>query len=213
MTHAELVQGVPLGGTESGDNAERIIAATIEVIAVCGVERVTLKDVSAEAGVSIGTIQHYFKRRDKLIDEALYRYTHESVNFLRKWSDASADPWTAIVDMFTAYGQRDNWGRTARVWITLVNASMHEVSHLRMLNTITEEWRKLFRDVIHRGIVAGRFSPEGDVDDIVEIMIGLTDAFTVRQVGSVIEYGPRMQSVVRVFLDMLKLYLNVHDLG
>ncbi|MCJ7709339.1 MAG: TetR/AcrR family transcriptional regulator, partial [Chloroflexi bacterium] len=48
---------------------ERILTAAEQLLVTHGVERSRLRDVSEAAGVSIGTVQHYFDTRDRLIAE------------------------------------------------------------------------------------------------------------------------------------------------
>lgn len=196
---------------DQSGNVQRIINATIETIATEGVEHARLKDISATVGVSIGTIQYYFKTRDNLIDQALYRYTMDSVDYLRSAATSHDDPWESIVEMMLAYVHRQDGERKARIWISLVNAGMLNVRHLRMLNTIAEEWRKLYRDMIISGLYSGRFKPTADIDDLVELMYGLTDAFAVGQVASVLDYTHKVERLTHVFLGMLKEALNVQE--
>jgi AcrR family transcriptional regulator len=193
------------------ENSERIIEAAVEVIARDGIEHARLKDIGAVAGVSIGTIQHYFDTRDNLIDRALYRYTIDSIDYLRQLIDSGGDPWDDIVQVYTAFLGRRDGERKARIWISLVNAGMFNVRHLRMLNTVYEEWHRLFRDMLYRGVATGRFNPTRDIEDIVTIMSGITDAFSIGQMGSVPGYNEKALRVGEAFLEMLKGYLNVED--
>lgn len=50
-----------------------IAAATARLIASSGLEAVSLRSVAAEAGVSMGRVQHYFATKDDLLLEALQR--------------------------------------------------------------------------------------------------------------------------------------------
>src|SRR3712207_773273 len=50
-----------------------IAAATARLIASSGLEAVSLRSVAAEAGVSMGRVQHYFATKDELLLEALQR--------------------------------------------------------------------------------------------------------------------------------------------
>ncbi len=50
-----------------------IAAATARLVAANGLEAVSLRSVAAEAGVSMGRVQHYFATKDDLLLEALQR--------------------------------------------------------------------------------------------------------------------------------------------
>jgi AcrR family transcriptional regulator len=192
-------------------NSERIIEAAVDVIASAGIQRARLKDVSAAAGLSIGTIQYYFETRDNLIDQALYRYTFDSVDYLRRSFVGEGDPWEDIIQVVYGFLNRLDGERKARIWVSLVHAAMFNVRHLRMLNTIYDEWRKLFRDMLLRGVSVGRFKPARDIEDIVEIMVGMTDAVSIGQVGSMLAYSDQPERFAEAFLEMLKGYLHIDE--
>ncbi|GAA3237280.1 TetR/AcrR family transcriptional regulator [Actinocorallia longicatena] len=54
------------------DERRRTIAeAVIELVTTAGVEAASLRTVAAEAGVSMGSVQHYFKTKDEMLLFAL----------------------------------------------------------------------------------------------------------------------------------------------
>ncbi|MFF3070240.1 TetR/AcrR family transcriptional regulator [Kitasatospora sp. NPDC057904] len=61
------------------DREERrrhIAAALLRIITTRGLEGVSLRDVAAEAGVSMGAVQHYFATKDEMLRFAI-EYNHE----------------------------------------------------------------------------------------------------------------------------------------
>jgi AcrR family transcriptional regulator len=61
------------------DHYERrrhIGAAVLRLIATCGLEAASLRNVAAEAGVSMGTVQHYFTTKQEMLGFA-QRYNYE----------------------------------------------------------------------------------------------------------------------------------------
>lgn len=197
--------------TDEPENVTRIIAATIDAIADEGIHKVRLQDISAVAGVSVGRIQYYFKTRDNLIDQALYKYMTDSIAYLRSAASDVPDAWDALVEMVQTHRRRHDNERKARIWISLVHAGMLNARHLRMLNTISAEWHKLYRDLLLRGIYSGRFTPTADVDEIVDIMVGLTDAFAVGHASVALDHNDKLDRVTALFLAMLRQTLNVVD--
>ena len=49
------------------DPAGAIVTALLEVVSERGLERATVREVAASAGVAIGTVQHYFPTKDAMI--------------------------------------------------------------------------------------------------------------------------------------------------
>jgi TetR/AcrR family transcriptional repressor of bet genes len=61
---------------------EQVIAATIQCIVDKGLSKMSVKDISAQAGVSTGIIYHYFKNKEDLLLQVLkesFRKSHEQV--------------------------------------------------------------------------------------------------------------------------------------
>ncbi|MBJ7290511.1 TetR/AcrR family transcriptional regulator [Williamsia sp.] len=49
------------------DPARSIVDALLDVVAEHGLERATVREVAATAGVAIGTVQHYFPTKDAMV--------------------------------------------------------------------------------------------------------------------------------------------------
>jgi TetR/AcrR family transcriptional repressor of bet genes len=58
------------------ERRQHIGAAVLRLIATRGLEAASLRNVAAEAGVSMGTVQHYFTSKQEMLDFA-QRYNYE----------------------------------------------------------------------------------------------------------------------------------------
>jgi TetR/AcrR family transcriptional regulator, transcriptional repressor of bet genes len=58
------------------ERRRQIGAAVLRLIAIRGLEAASLRNVAAEAGVSMGTVQHYFTTKQQMLDFA-QRYNYE----------------------------------------------------------------------------------------------------------------------------------------
>ncbi len=156
---------------------ERILAAAERLLVTRGVDRSRLRDVSEEAGVSIGTVQHYFDTRDRLIAE-LFDWSAE--RRIRAWLDAAptdGDPWQRLVSLLDASLPEPLLWRS-RIWIEF--CAMARDDELRAkLDRFYEAWRPPYRKVIEDGIAAGVFRPIWPVADIVDQFIILADGASV----------------------------------
>ena len=94
--------GSPNGEAHRAAQRERILQAAEQLLVTHGVERSRLRDVSLAAGVSIGTVQHYFDTRDRLVAE-LFDWSSE--RRLETWllaASTAGDPWTRLVSLLDA---------------------------------------------------------------------------------------------------------------
>jgi AcrR family transcriptional regulator len=53
------------------DKRERLIAAACQVMYAQGVEKTTLADIAAAAGIPLGNVYYYFKTKDHLLQAVI----------------------------------------------------------------------------------------------------------------------------------------------
>ena len=169
--------GRPPNEVQRQAQRERILTAAEALMVSHGVERSRLRDVAEAAGVSIGTVQHYFDTRDRLIAE-LFDWSAE--RRLSVWTDAvpaDGDPWSRLVALLYASLPEPALWRS-RIWIEF--CAMARDDELRAkLDRFYDAWRPPFRSVIEEGIAAGAFHPQWPIDDIVDLFIILGDGASV----------------------------------
>ena len=156
---------------------ERILRAAESLLVTHGVERSRLRDVSEAAGVSIGTVQHYFDTRDRLIAE-LFDWSSE--RRLRAWRDAApkgGDPWSRVVALLYA-SLPDPMLPRARVWVEFCAMARDEQLRAK-LDRHYDAWRAPFREAIEDGVAGGVFHPIWPIADIVDLFIVFGDGALV----------------------------------
>jgi TetR/AcrR family transcriptional repressor of nem operon len=62
-------------GSRGTDKRRRLTAAAARVLHEQGVERTTIADIAAAAGVPVGNVYYYFKTKDELVQAALTEQT------------------------------------------------------------------------------------------------------------------------------------------
>ena len=80
---------------KSVDHEERrraIAEAVYEVIGTHGLEAVSLRDVAAQAGVSMGAVQHYFKSKDEMLLFALGHTRDRVLSRMQEELSAVSEP-------------------------------------------------------------------------------------------------------------------------
>lgn len=184
---------------------ERILAAAEKLLVTHGVEGSRLRDVAEAAGVSIGTVQHYFDTRDRLIAE-LFEWSSE--RRLSAWLAAApegTDPWTHLVALLNASLPEPLVWRS-RVWIEF--CAMARVDQLRRkLGRFYDAWRPPFRQAIEDGIATGVFHPTSPVEDIVDLFVILGDGASVAiSLGAP---GITAEHLQRVFLETARAVLGL----
>lgn len=169
MTHPAM------GGADDrrAQQRERILRAAEQLLVTHGVERSRLRDVAEVAGVSVGTVQHYFDTRSRLVAE-LFDWSSE--RRLAAWLAAvhgDGDPWTRLSRLLDASLAEPLLPRS-RIWIEF--CAMARDEELReKLGRYYDAWRPPFREVIEEGVAAGVFRPTRPVADIVDLFVIFAD--------------------------------------
>ena len=172
-----------MGGRTTNNEAlrtaqrERILSAAERLLVTHGVERSRLRDVSEAAGVSIGTVQHYFDTRDRLIAELFDWSSERRLSAWLAGLPAGGDPWTRMVALLGSSLPEPLLARS-RVWVEF--CAMARDDELRAnLDRFYEAWRPPFREAINDGVAAGVFHPALPVNDIVDLFIIMVDGAQV----------------------------------
>lgn len=183
----------------------QIVAAAARAIGEYGFDGVRLADVAREAGVSVGTVQHYFGSRQALVAATFRHFNEEAAQRCRDIVAAAGDdPWdglVALVDHVAAGNMRWN------LWTELVSAAMRRPELLPAMNEAYRAWRAPIAAVVAAGIEEGAFQPGQPLDDVVDGLVGLIDGLGVQvQLGALA--SARMR---RILLDALPLVLGADD--
>ena len=74
----------------------RLTEVLLDVVAEGGLEAATIRTVAAAAGVSIGTVQHYFKTKDDMLGHA-YRTVGKEIGDRAEQEAEGATSWKAAI--------------------------------------------------------------------------------------------------------------------
>jgi AcrR family transcriptional regulator len=164
-------------GARRAQQRERILSAAEQLLVVHGAERTRLRDVGEAAGVSIGTVQHYFDTRDRLMRE-LFEWS--SARRLDGWLSAATDDrdaWARVTNLL-GHALAEPIQRRSRIWIEFCAMARNEELRAK-LGHFFDAWRRPFQEAIEDGIAAGVFRPQRPTDDIVDMLIMLVDGAEV----------------------------------
>ena len=98
------------GGTKGAQagKRERLIAAAAETIYAAGVEKTTLADVAAAAGIPLGNVYYYFKTKDALVQAVVEAHLAEARAMLAAIDHAYPGPRERLKALFGALAQQSD---------------------------------------------------------------------------------------------------------
>jgi AcrR family transcriptional regulator len=156
-----------------------VLASVERLVAVRGFERVRLRDVAKEAGVSIGSLQHHFETRDGLLREAFLWSASRRVEQWAAEADVSGDPWQRLSSLLESVFDVDDFQQRSTIWIEFSAAAARDDEIRKVMADLYDRWRAPLREVIRKGVEAGVFTLVGDIDDVVDILAAEIDGLEV----------------------------------
>lgn len=159
---------------ERREEAEvRMLSAAERIIALRGVERLTLADVGLEAGYSRGLPTHHFGNR-----QALLRAVTKSIQtkFLEQLEDAAGDKKgiTALDALIRYYfGRKDPAWISTRVALVMLVSSMQAGSDINdLMSQYNKNWNQLIEGHLHYGLSNGEIRADIDVSSYASLIYG-----------------------------------------
>ncbi|GAA2645998.1 TetR/AcrR family transcriptional regulator [Streptomyces lunalinharesii] len=144
-----------------------------------GVDGVSLRDVAAEAGISLGRIQHYFRNRDELLLFALRHINHQAAERIRQRILAlERDPTPRTVIRACCAGMLP-LDAESRAGLLVAAAYYSRAVHDPALGAEARDGipklRDLFVDQLRSAAERGEVPPERATADEAMILIALAD--------------------------------------
>ncbi len=147
------------------ERRREIVDAAVEVFGASGFEGATIADVARRAGVSTGTVVHYFGSKAGLFQAAMVERFLEQVESLEEviagHRGSSRDLLRAVLTRAWKHLMRP---MTVDLMICAMSqAQSHPEASGVMLRETGDRWRRLMGAVLSAGVATGEFRPM-DID-------------------------------------------------
>jgi TetR/AcrR family transcriptional regulator, transcriptional repressor for nem operon len=87
---------------------ERLIAAACETVYQQGIEKTTLADIAAAAGIPLGNVYYYFKTKNDIVQAVIDFHAREARAMLKALDDEYENPRDRLKVLFGALGERSD---------------------------------------------------------------------------------------------------------
>lgn len=170
----------PRAGIHEAERRAQILQAARACIVALGYERATVRDVAEAAGVSTGTIVHYFGDKDSVLEAALLGKVQDTGIAFRAALTGAQSAWERLERLVTASlpaseEVRDEW----RLWLTFWG----EVTRNERLRAVSEKqhrrWTRFLARIIAEGSASGEFAPV-DPDITATQLAALIDGLAIQ---------------------------------
>jgi AcrR family transcriptional regulator len=164
----------------AAERRPQILQAAARVVAARGLTGMRLADVAKEAGLSIGTVQHYFGSRQQLLVET---FAYEAERSLERWLPAERDgvsAWDQLLHLVDIWLDpptfRERWTRWVQFWAVYAR----EPKLRGAMGKVYARWREPIRQMIEAGIASGDLAPSLPVDVVVDRTVALFDGLALQ---------------------------------
>ncbi len=149
----------PKAGIHEVERRAQILRAARSCIVELGYERATVRDVASAAGVSTGTIVHYFGDKDTMLEAALLDKVQDTGIAFRAALTGAQSAWEKLERLIAASVPeseevRDEW----RLWLTFWG----EVTRNERLRAVSERqhqrWTRFLARIVSEGSASGEFA-------------------------------------------------------
>ena len=198
----------PRVGIHEAARRAQILQAARACIVTLGYERATVRDVAEKAGVSTGTIVHYFGDKDTMLEAALLDKVQDTGIAFRAALTGAQSAWERLERLVDASlpateEVRDEW----RLWLTFWG----EVTRNERLRAVSEKqhrrWTRFLARIIAEGSASGEFLPV-DPNSTATQMAALIDGLAIQTTLQNPALGPaQMRQICLSALQKL-LYVN-----
>ena len=137
--------------------------AAMRLIARHGLEGVTMRAVATEAGLSYGSLFHYFNSKDELLMHAIRHstalQTRRVNDYSTRYSGLKALEHLLCDDAIINESSRDSW----MVWLTFLYKVALQASFAEMHAELIDGWLARIRRLLEEAREAGEIRPQLDV--------------------------------------------------
>lgn len=189
-----------------------ILQAAARVITQRGADHARLVDIAAEANVSVGMIQHYFRTRSNLLSEVFSKKLEDS---LLAYEDSHQDGRAAAEDVVELCYllTRAPFDEIYSLWLEFFSLANRDRNFRDRSGQIYERWVQVVRDVISKGVETGEFNPVAPAEILADELVSLADGLGIR----VLLRHPRMTPtrMFELLVEMMSqaLRLDLHEVA
>ncbi len=149
-------------GKREAQRTAQVLRAARACIVALGYERVTMRDIAETAGVSTGTVVHYFRDKESVLEAALLSKIQETGIAFRAalaGAQTAREQLERLVEASLPATDevRDEW----RLWLTFWGEATRNPRLRAVSERQHQRWTRFLGRIVREGVAAGEFAPVG----------------------------------------------------
>jgi AcrR family transcriptional regulator len=140
---------------------EKIIEKAAELFLTVGFKSITMDDIASKMGISKKTLYKYFANKELLVDETTMDFQRK---IHTKIEDIIAKNYNPIKELFEIKKSIQGFFQITETSPLYQLKKHYPETHEKLMSCEQEECTQFFRQNIHKGIDAGLYREETDID-------------------------------------------------
>jgi TetR/AcrR family transcriptional regulator, transcriptional repressor of bet genes len=179
----DVTDGKRTRGVDARHDERRteIVDALLRIIGEQGLDAVSVRDIAAEAGVSVGRVQHYFPTKDLVLQAAFERVNELGGERVRRHIAETGDssPRAVLHAVSTAMLPVDDEHRKAiQIGVAFTARALVQPEFADRLRTGYGELHQLVALLLGRARDAGETAPDLDPEYEAAVLLGLLEGLS-----------------------------------
>lgn len=164
-------------GLREAERSAQVLRAARACIVALGYERVTMRDIAETAGVSTGTVVHYFRDKESVLEAALLGKIQDTGIAFRAalaGAQTARERLERLVEASLPASDevRDEW----RLWVTFWGEATRNARLRAVSERQHQRWTRFLASILREGVAGGEFAPadpEATATQIAALVDGL----------------------------------------
>ena len=167
-------------GLREAERSAQVLRAARACIVALGYERVTMRDIAETAGVSTGTVVHYFRDKESVLEAALLGKIQDTGIAFRAalaGAQTARERLERLVEASVPASDevRDEW----RLWVTFWGEATRNARLRAVSERQHQRWTRFLASILREGVAGGEFAPV-DPDATATQIAALVDGLAVQ---------------------------------
>jgi AcrR family transcriptional regulator len=168
-------------GANSEETRQRIMAATMRCVGEVGYKQATIREIARVAGMTSGTLYHYFSNKSELVKATFQEATASAVPRFVQASDGDGDYLHRLVSLL----DESDHVMQEYPYLAAFEQALREESaqHLQLDVTSATVFKSLWEivtDIVASAVAQKALSPDVDVDGACGVLYALIRGLTER---------------------------------
>ena len=161
------------------DRRDLIVNAATRCFVAKGFHQTGIRDIAAEAGISLGNLYNHFQNKDALIAE-IARMDAEALQGILEPLREITDPRQALAQFLDCYLDYALWPENVALTVEITAEAFRNRDVAKAFTVNRRAVTRAVSDILKKGIKAGEFDAALNTDEVSEFILDAVEGMALR---------------------------------